>query len=186
MWDASPTLAATLAYVWANSVWCCWFASVIFLTMLNVVLLISMASLAVVLACSAYVVDFRIPSMVLWTKASVLFRSVWVLSIARAVVSAAVFVSACAARTASWTWSMSGILASLARRVKVPIRAALLARGSRGCPFLSFAACSRWLAGQSGAGGHGVAIMPVLRWAMQLALGNPIDPAGGCLAATKG
>ncbi|KAH7303707.1 hypothetical protein B0I35DRAFT_441012 [Stachybotrys elegans] len=51
---------------------------------------------------------------------------------------------------------------------------------------LSFAACSRWLAGQSGTGGHGVAMMPVSHWAMQLALGNPIDPAGGCRAATKG
>ncbi|KAH7304563.1 hypothetical protein B0I35DRAFT_445039 [Stachybotrys elegans] len=59
------------------------------------------------------------------------------LSIARAVFSAAVFVSACAARTASWTWSMSGVLARLARRVKVPIRAALTARGSRGCPLVA-------------------------------------------------
>ncbi|KAH7302986.1 hypothetical protein B0I35DRAFT_447469, partial [Stachybotrys elegans] len=179
MLDANPPLAATLAYVWAILVWCCWFASVISLTILSVVLLISIASLAVVLACSAYVVDFCTPSMVLWTKASVLFRSVWMLSIARAVFSAAVFVSACAARTASWIWSTSGILASLARKLRVLMRAALTARGSRGCPLvvsmkvtavcryrLSFAACSRWLAGQSGTGGHGVAMMPVSHWAM--------------------
>ncbi|KAH7323184.1 hypothetical protein B0I35DRAFT_427270, partial [Stachybotrys elegans] len=179
MLDASPPLAATLAYVWANLVWCCWFASVIFLTMLSVVLLISMAFLAVALACSAYVVDFCTPSMVFWTKAPVLFRSVWMLSIARVVFFAAVFVSACAACMALWTWLMLGILASLARRVRVPIRAALTACGSRGCLlvvsmkvtavcryWLSFAACSRWLAGQSGTGGHGVAMMPVLHWAM--------------------
>lgn len=100
---------------------------------------------------------------------------------------------------ASWICSTPGVLASLARKFRVPMMAALTACGSRGCPLVvsmkanavcryrpSLVACSRWLAGQSGAGGHDVAMVPVSHWAMQLAHGNPIDPAGGCCAATKG